>query len=53
VTNEDLTNVVNLANEIEDIAPAERASLDRLETELDRQSFDRDLGRDQDHGYEY
>ena len=41
VAESDLANVVNLANEIEDIAPAERASLDRLETELGRQPFDR------------
>lgn len=40
VADEDLRNVVNLASEIEDIAPAERASLDRLETELDPPSFE-------------
>jgi hypothetical protein len=41
VAGEDLRDVVNLASEIEDITEQERASLDRLNRQLDRPAFDR------------
>jgi hypothetical protein len=47
VLTEDLRNVVNLASEIEDVAPDERNSLERLRSTLgERDLGERDRGRD-------